>query len=162
VGILAWTAVAAVFLQLIVGATMRHMGAGLAIPTFPAASPEGALLPILHVPTVEINFTHTRVGALFVTVLIIALALSTFRTARGDRRLVLPACTLLALVALQLTLGVLVVFHSKPPTLTTFHVLNGALMLATTLLLALRIHSSIGAAGELELSQDSVRQEVLA
>ena len=40
---------------------------------------------------------------------------------------------------IQFTLGVLVIWHGKPVTLTTFHVVNGALVLATTVFLALRL-----------------------
>jgi hypothetical protein len=57
-----------------------------------------------------------------------------------------PAATLLALLVIQLTLGVFVILHTKPPTLTTFHVLNGAALLAVSLLLALRLRRFGGAA----------------
>ena len=137
--LLGWITVAAVFIQLIVGATMRHLGAGLAIPTFPAAWPNGALLPAVHNSLIDLNFTHTRFGALLVTILALALVAGTIRAAHGERRWILPACCLLALVLLQITLGILVVLHTKPPTLTTFHVLNGAVLLATALLLSLRL-----------------------
>jgi hypothetical protein len=49
---------------------MRHLGAGLAITTFPVAAPNGSWLPAAHNHFTDINFTHTRIGALLVTVLI--------------------------------------------------------------------------------------------
>jgi cytochrome c oxidase assembly protein subunit 15 len=136
---LAWLTFATIFLQLIVGATMRHLQAGLAIPTFPAAAPDGVWWPRAHNIFVDTNFLHTRVGAIIVTLHILALSIRTFLYAKGEPRLVRPAATLLALVAVQITLGVVVILHLKPPTLTTFHVLNGAIILATSLLLALRL-----------------------
>ena len=137
---LAWMTFGFIFIQLIFGATMRHLGAGLAIPTFPAASPEGGFMPHQHNVYVDLNFTHTRFLAFLVTLHIFLIALRVFRTARGEGRLVGPAVTLLALVAIQITLGIFVILHTKPPTLTTFHVLNGAALLATSLLLALRLY----------------------
>jgi heme A synthase len=49
-----------------------------------------------------------------------------------------PATGLLGLLFVQLSLGMAVILHLKPITLTTFHVVNGAAVLALSLLLALR------------------------
>jgi cytochrome c oxidase assembly protein subunit 15 len=133
----AWATTAAIFLQLIVGATMRHLGAGLAIPSFPAVGANGEWLPARHNLFIDTNFAHTRIGALLVTVLLLALAVRILRL--PSPRLRRPAYLALALLALQLTLGVSLIWHFKPPTPTTFHVVNGALLLATSLLLSLRL-----------------------
>lgn len=139
----AWLSCIAIYLQLIFGAIMRHLGAGLAIPTFPATMPNGSwLMPQPHNIYTDINFTHTRIGAILVTLLILHVVAKVFRTRSGQDRLLGPASTLLALLVLQITLGLLVVFHGKPPTLTTFHVLNGAALLATSVVLALRLQRS--------------------
>ncbi len=143
---LAWIAVAAIVLQLVAGATMRHLGAGLAIPTFPQAAPDGSYLPVVHNAYVDINFTHTRVGAVLVTLLLISLGILALRTARGEPRLARPAWALMALVLVQFALGVFVIWHAKPRTLTTLHVVNGAALLGTTLLLAMRSTRVIGVA----------------
>jgi cytochrome c oxidase assembly protein subunit 15 len=138
----AWLTTAAIFLQLIIGATMRHLGAGLAIPTFPAAGPNGEWLPAAHNAYIDTNFTHTRFGALAVTVLVITLAIRVLRLPHP--RLRRPACLALALLALQLMLGVSLIWYLKLPTPTTFHVVNGALLLATSLLLSLRLSRVAG------------------
>ena len=135
---LAWAAVCAVYGQLIVGAAMRHKGAGLAIPTFPEANEDGGWMPKVHNIFVDLNFTHTRFGAVFVTLLILSLAVLVLRRARGEVRLTSPAIGLLGLVLVQVSLGVYVIWHVKPITLTTVHVVNGAAVLALSLLLALR------------------------
>ncbi len=135
---LAWVTVASVYLQLILGATMRHLGAGLAIPTFPHASPDGSPLPAVHNPHIDVNFAHTRVGAVLVTLLIAVLVTLILRTAHREPRLTRPALALGALVAVQFALGVFVIWHLKPATLTSFHVANGAALLAASVLLALR------------------------
>lgn len=133
---LSWTLVGVVYVQLIFGATMRHLGAGLAIPTFPHAAPSGSWMPAVHNAFVDLNFTHTRFGAFLVTALVFTVAVMVFRQAPAEARL---AWVLLALVGIQITLGVLVIWYTKPRTPTTIHVVNGALILSTSLLLALRL-----------------------
>lgn len=134
----AWLAFAAIYFQLIFGAVMRHMGAGLAITTFPEASADGSWLPPVHNKYVDVNFMHTRVGAILVTVLVVITALYAIRHFRTLAALTRPAWALLGLVFVQFGLGMFVIWHAKPRTLTTLHVANGAALLAVTLLLALR------------------------
>ena len=131
-------AIAFVFLQLIVGAAMRHLGAGLAIPTFPQAASDGGWMPKVHNIFVDLNFTHTRVGAIIVTLLLLHLAASAFRKAAGDIHIQRPAMLLGALILAQFTLGMFVIWHVRPPLLTTLHVVNGAAVLATCVLLTVR------------------------
>jgi cytochrome c oxidase assembly protein subunit 15 len=95
-------------------------------------------MPPAHNTFVDLNFTHTRVGAGFVALLLIALALRTVGNAGGEVRLIRPAALVVALVAVQITLGAYVVWNGRPPLLTTAHVVNGAALLATTVLLAVR------------------------
>jgi cytochrome c oxidase assembly protein subunit 15 len=132
---LAWITVGLVFLQLIVGATMRHLGAGLAIPTYPL-TPDGGFMPKVHNAFVDLNFTHTRFGAVVVTVCVAWLVARALRS--GEAHLGRPALLLLALVGAQFTLGMFVIWGLRPPLLTTLHVVNGAAVLATTVLLAVR------------------------
>jgi cytochrome c oxidase assembly protein subunit 15 len=143
---LGWIAAAFLFLQLAAGATMRHLGAGLAIPTFPRM-PDGGWLPSAPSALAHLNFTHTRLGAVVVTVLVIALAMRAFGRARGEARIVRPAALLLALVAIQFTLGLLVIWKMRPPILTTLHVVNGAALLATVVWLAVRASRSAAPLG---------------
>ncbi len=131
-------AIALVFLQLIVGAAMRHLGAGLAIPTFPQAASDGSWMPKIHNPYVDLNFTHTRFGSVIVTLLLLHLAASAFRKSEGDVHIQRPAMLLGALILAQFTLGMFVIWHVRPPLLTTLHVVNGAAVLATCVLLTVR------------------------
>jgi cytochrome c oxidase assembly protein subunit 15 len=134
---LAWITVVLLFLQLIVGATMRHLGAGLAIPSFPLTM-EGTFMPKVHNTFVDLNFTHTRLGALVVTASILWLCIRTFRLGSGEARLTGPALLLLVLTASQIALGMFVIWNLRPPVLTTLHVVNGAALFAATVLLAVR------------------------
>jgi len=133
-------AVIAVYGQLVLGATMRHMGAGLAIPTFPAANPEGGWLPKVHNLYTDINFSHTRIGAFFVVLLVLVAIYKPARAFASSRGSAVFARAILCggLVVLQAILGVLVVLHQKPKTLASLHVVLGAALLAS--LAALWVH----------------------
>jgi cytochrome c oxidase assembly protein subunit 15 len=126
-----------IYIQILIGATMRHTGAGLAIPDFPLAF--GHLIPPMWDAKIAIHFAH-RVGAATVTVLILALAGHVFYHHGRRRELVRPAILLLVLVALQVTLGALTVLSQKQFIINSLHVVNGALVLVTSLVLTLRAH----------------------
>lgn len=137
IGCLAWITAAFVFVQLIVGAAMRHLGAGLAIPTFPL-TPEGRVLPAIHNVFIDLNFTHTRAGAIVVTIFVALLTTRVRRWAASEPRLRRPALLLDGLLVTQLVLGVSVIWLHRPLVPTTLHVVNGAALLATAVLLAVR------------------------
>src|SRR5215470_11565395 len=64
---LAIVTTAAIYVQIVIGATMRHTGAGLAIPDFPLSF--GHVIPTHWEPKIAVHFAH-RAGAAAVTVLI--------------------------------------------------------------------------------------------
>lgn len=123
-----------VYVQILLGATMRHTGAGLAIPDFPLAF--GRLVPHVWNFGVAIHYSH-RVGAVIVTLAILAAAGHVFYHHRGRRGLTRPATLLLLLVASQITLGAFVVLSGRQEIINTAHVANGALVLVTSLVLTL-------------------------
>ena len=124
-----------VYLQIIIGAVMRHMGAGLAIPDFPLAF--GAIVPPLDSLDVQINFAH-RVGAIVVTVAICCTTAWVMRFYRDQPLLRRPALALAGLLALQITLGALTVWSGRGVIPATAHVAAGAAVLGTSLCLTLR------------------------
>jgi cytochrome c oxidase assembly protein subunit 15 len=128
---------ALVYCQIIVGATMRHNDAGLAIPDFPLAF--GHLLPPEWNARIAIHFAH-RLGAIVVSLAILATTGHVFYHHRPRAELTRPALALLFLVAMQVTLGAFVIWSGKNPAINTAHVANGALVLGTSLMLALRCH----------------------
>jgi cytochrome c oxidase assembly protein subunit 15 len=126
---------AIIYTQIVVGATMRHNAAGLAIPDFPFAF--GHVIPPIWNAKIAINFAH-RVGALVVTCAILATSSHVLYHHRDRRELTRPAGLLLMFVAIQVTLGAFVVLSGKNPIINTAHVVNGAAVLGTSLVLALR------------------------
>jgi cytochrome c oxidase assembly protein subunit 15 len=124
-----------IYTQILLGATMRHTNAGLAIPDFPYAF--GHVIPPVWSAAVAIHFAH-RVGALIVTLAILATTSNVFYHHRRRRELVRPAFLLLMFLSMQVTLGAFVVWSAKDPVINTAHVVNGAIVLGTSLVLTLR------------------------
>jgi cytochrome c oxidase assembly protein subunit 15 len=153
----------AIYVQLIVGAMMRHYQAGVAIPDFPLNY--GKLLPPvtteqlreaawtrwqwdvtwhdsvrspanLTLGQVWLHFGH-RIGAVVVSVLLLWLIVKIVRTV--ELVVVRPfAEALFALLLGQLTLGVFTVLMRKPADVASLHVAFGALLLMTTFVLLVR------------------------
>ncbi len=133
--LVAGLATLAVYLQLILGALMRHTGAGLAIPDFPLAF--GRLIPPLSSGPVAIHFLH-RLGAVAVAGSTAWLITRIARAHRQDRRFARPAMALAFLVVAQVLLGGATVWTQKAVLPATAHVAGGALLLATVWLITLR------------------------
>lgn len=126
---------ALVYGQILLGATMRHIEAGLAIPDFPLAF--GHLLPPAWNAGIAVHFAH-RVGAAVVTLAVLASAGRVWRHHRSRPELFRPAALLVLFVATQVALGAFVIWSGLQPIVNTVHVVNGALVLATSLVLTLR------------------------
>lgn len=129
------TATALVFVQLLLGAIMRHTKSGLAIPDFPLAF--GRIIPPFENFHVAVHFAH-RVGALIVAGFIVWTVARIFRYYRNEPLLRRPAILLSVAIATQLTLGAFTIWTQKAVIITTAHVATGALILGTSLALALR------------------------
>jgi len=132
---LAATTTALIFAQILLGATMRHTGAGLAIPDFPLMF--GHLVPPRWDSRIAIHFAH-RVGALVVTMAILATSAHVWAHHRRHRELTRPAVLVIGLVIVQITLGALTVLSRRDISINSAHVVVGALVLATSLVLTLR------------------------
>lgn len=146
----------AIYIQLILGALMRHAEAGLAFVDFPTMA--GAWLPslsaetvaatnemrrALHLPAVDtlqmlFHLLH-RAGAFVVLGLVIAGVVIVRRTAP----LVLQRSTagwIGGLIVVQFLLGVLTLLSVRHHIITSLHVMTGAALLGVTMLLILRLY----------------------
>ena len=130
----AYAIVAALFIQVLLGALMRHREAGLAIPDFPLSF--GRIIPEFTSSAIAINFAH-RAWAVVVAVLILALAPRAMRSAGRSAYAIL-----LTALGVQIVLGAFTVWTAKHPMVTSVHVMTGALMLATSVVFALMIRSA--------------------
>lgn len=134
---------AAIYVQIILGAIVRHTGAGLAIPDWPLSF--GRVVPEFSSSLVVWHYLH-RWFALVPAGLVAWTAARILRR-HPDPWLARPALALLALVTAQIALGALTVWKLKAVTPTTAHVATGALVFVTSVLLAMRSHRLLGERG---------------
>ncbi len=125
------------FFQILLGAVMRHLGAGREFPDWPRSG--GVWLPEFYGDTGRIaNWAH-RTWAWIAGGLVLATAHVAWHRLRarsllcGTIGLALPA-----ILIAQFTMGVLSVRHDLPPTLTAVHLATGGLLWALCAVLALR------------------------
>lgn len=150
--------------QLVLGILMRHdplrqsgAGAGLAIPDWPLHY--GKILPPINEESLKqanwqrfekfdlapnvtlgriwLHFSH-RIGAYVTSLMIILLGIFTLRKLRHLRSIWPMVLTLVILVSIQVTLGVLTVLWKKPADVATAHQATGALVLLTATVLVVR------------------------
>jgi len=138
-----------IFTQLILGATMRHQHAGLAIHDFPLAygkiwpdtSAEAvtrynadrveviAVNPITAFQ-IELQMVH-RIVALAIFILVAVAAWLSWKRLGGKNPLARLAAFWLALIVSQIALGAWTIWSNKAADVATLHVLVGALSLVT-------------------------------
>lgn len=146
--------VALIFAQLLLGASMRHQHAGLAIPDFPLAY--GKLWPATDAETMfRINQSHAdvtitpfqiylhmahRIGALVVFCASLLITRHVLRAVAGANR-GLAKATLLwqGVIVLQAALGAATVWTGKAADIATLHVVIGASCLVGCALLAVAV-----------------------
>jgi heme a synthase len=149
---------AVVFLQLLLGAVMRHTESGLAVPDFPLAY--GKLIPDLSTSAVEqYNYDRRwtyhldqitvdqivyhllhRAGAALVAVILLTTCAIVLRRHGDISALRWPAVLAMLLLAAQIGLGAWTVWSAKASRVTTAHVAVGAALLADAWLLVLMSH----------------------
>ncbi len=130
----------AVYAQILLGAVVRHTGAGLAIPDFPLSF--GRVVPPFTTPLVLYHFAH-RAFAVVVTALIVAVAVRVLRRHGASPALARPAILLVVLVGWQIFLGALTIWARRAVVPTTAHVAVGALLLVTAVSLAVQAHRAL-------------------
>jgi heme a synthase len=124
-----------IYFQILVGAVTRHSGFGLAIPDWPLSF--GQLLPNEWSRAILLQFSHTRVGAFIVLVLVNWLSFKVCTRYADEKAIFWPAASAALLVWLQCFLGILVIATEKSIVPTSVHVITGAALLASMLVLTL-------------------------
>lgn len=131
---------ALVYAQILLGAVVRHFGAGLSIPDFPLHN--GRVVPVIDSALVGIHFAH-RFGALVVTLAVVRLAYRVLSGFREHTQLAVTAGGLLGVVAVQLTLGAYIIWSQRAVEMTASHVVMGALTWGTTIALTLTAYRDV-------------------
>ena len=147
----------AVYIQLILGAWMRHTESGLAIYDFPTMA--GQWLPIFNekmlttindwrfymdYPEVSmlqvlIHFLH-RFGAFVIFTLTIFMGYRLHQNKSAySKKIQKNVFAIYVFVFLQILLGALTIWTAKGPFITSFHVMNGAAVMGLSFILFLRL-----------------------
>ena len=122
---LLWLTAAAVYLQILLGATVRHTGAGLVCVDLPFC--RGALWPAGVHPMVHLHMAHRA----FAFVVLGLVFWSSLRVARFSGGLIRALAFIApALVVIQIALGILTIVTFKDLIPVTAHLLVAALLLA--------------------------------
>jgi heme a synthase len=154
-----------IFLQLVIGATIRHQHAGLAIPDFPAAY--GRIWPKTDPSTIE-RYNQQRLeimAAKPITALqvqlqmahrltaVLILAAATACTMRAGRKLgwkdpqARLSLTWTGLISVQVALGAWTIWSNKAADIATAHVIVGTLSLATGIILCILAPHNLSVVG---------------
>ena len=138
-----------IFAQLLIGATMRHQHAGLAIPDFPSAYgkiwPDTSAAAIARYNAERIEVTNVnpitafqiilqmihRLAAFLILAGVAAAAWLARKRLGGTDSLAKLALFWLALIVLQIALGMATIWTNKAADVATVHVMIGALSLVT-------------------------------
>ena len=145
------------YLQLILGAWMRHTDSGLAIYDFPTMA--GSWFPAFNesmLSTINswrfdmdlsdvslfqvlIHFIH-RLGALFILFLMVFIHFKMYKKSHHYSNTVkINLYALEIIVGVQILLGAITIWTAKDPFITSFHVMNGAVALGLCFMLLLRL-----------------------
>ncbi len=127
------------FMQLIIAAVVRHSFAGLAIPTFPFSTAEHGLLPATWNFPVVIQLAH-RIMAAVIGCMILLWGHCLWRERAASPLLRGSGLLLAGLIVGQITLGAQIIWTGRSVTMTTGHVVVGALTLAVTFLVTFILH----------------------
>jgi heme a synthase len=133
--VIATLTTALIYVQILIGAVMRHTGAGLAIPDFPWMF--GGVVPDHWSAKIAVHFAH-RTGALLVAVSVLWTASDIWRRQTERVELANPALKLVIFTVFQVTLGALTVLSHRQVWINSLHVVCGALVLTTSLVITLR------------------------
>lgn len=120
------------YLQLILGALVRHLGAGLACTDIPFCG--GSLWPETLGYQAKVHMAH-RWGAVLVTVVVLSAALKVLVNSRGQRVVGFLAGNLIFLVLAQVAFGLLSVATGLDLFPVSAHLALGALLWADLILL---------------------------
>ncbi len=147
----------AIYMQLIVGAWMRHTDSGLAIYDFPTMA--GSWLPIFNesmLSTINswrfdmdlsnvslfqvlIHFIH-RLGAFFILSFMVLIHFKMNKKSYHYSNTVkINLYALEIIIGVQMLLGAITIWTAKSPFITSFHVMNGAAVLGVCFVLFLRL-----------------------
>jgi heme a synthase len=169
-----------IFVQLAMGASMRHSHTGLSIPDFPAAY--GRILPPLDAASIAainevrvsrdaqpsisaglilLQYVH-RIWAVTIAIALFCVALGMLRYRELANRIRLAAGFWIVLVFTQIGLGAWTVWSNKAADVATAHVFAGALILMIGVLLSVTLSAMIARSAGSKIGWPATSQREIA
>lgn len=136
-----WAVSGLFFVQILLGAIMRHSGAGLAIPDFPLAF--GGLFPPEFSFPIAIHFAHRATAYLILPVTFFYVYLCQ-KHYSSETHILGFSGLVLASVLIQVFLGALTIWGAKPLAVTTAHLLFGGVCFTSSVITAVVISRTEG------------------
>ncbi len=127
---------AATYLLVVIGAIVRTTDSGMGCPDWPLC--HGALIPPLGDASAWIEWTHRTVAAI-IGLLVLSVAISAWRTHRGNRSVVWAAIAALVVTVIQAGLGMVTVETSNAGPTVTLHLATAMILLGLLTYLAVRV-----------------------
>lgn len=122
------------YATIVVGGTVRGMGAGLACPDWPLCN--GSVVPNLADPLIAVEYAHRLVAALTTLSLLLTTGLALLWY-RAEPRLVTLSVMSFALLITQVAFGALTITSSLDWVVVTVHLALGTATFASALIVAL-------------------------
>jgi cytochrome c oxidase assembly protein subunit 15 len=132
--VVAILAAASAYATIILGGTVRGMGAGLACPDWPLC--HGSVIPDVRDPLVAVEYAHRLAAALTSLCLLLTFVLALLWYRRELRLVTLTGLGLAILVA-QVAFGALTITSSLDPVVVTIHLALGAATFGIAIMVAL-------------------------
>ncbi len=122
------------YATIVLGGTVRGMGAGLACPDWPLCN--GSLVPNLADARVLVEYVH-RLVAVLTGLFVLFTLLAAVLWFRSEMRLVTLCAMSFAVLATQVAAGALTITSENDPAIVTLHLALGTATLAAALIVAL-------------------------
>lgn len=122
------------YATIVLGGTVRGMGAGLACPDWPLCY--GSLVPNVANPRILVEYAH-RLVALLTGLFVLCTLLAAILWFRSEVRLVTLSFMSFAVLATQVVAGALTITTENDPAIVTLHLALGTATLAAALIVAM-------------------------
>jgi heme A synthase len=124
------------YATIVLGGTVRGMGAGLACPDWPLCN--GSAVPDLHDPAVVVEYAH-RLAAALTSLSILLTMIVAILWFRPQLQLVILSFMTFAILVTQVAVGAVTITSENDPAVVTIHLALGTATFASALIVALLV-----------------------
>jgi len=134
--VLALMGATSAYATIVLGGTVRGMGAGLACPDWPLCN--GSAIPDLRDPAVAVEYAH-RLAAALTSLSILLTMIVAILWFRGQLQLVTLSFITFVILVTQVAVGAVTITSENDPAVVTIHLALGTATFASALIVALLV-----------------------